>query len=99
MGWIGKIVGAVVGLSIGGPLGMIAGIAFGNLFDKASQLSQREKPPTAEQNSQMIFFLASFSMLAKMAIADGRLLVQEQQKVEEFIQKDLKLDSESRGIA
>ena len=108
MGWIGNIVGGVSGLGIGGPLGMIAGVAFGNLFDKANQMAPGEGATSAgadsrtythEQQSQLVFFVGAFSMLAKIATVDGRLLPEEQRKVEEFIQKDLKLDSSSRNAA
>lgn len=108
MGWIGKLIGGAMGLAIGGPLGMIAGIAFGNLFDRAGQLSGQQEGSipfgdmnrlSAEQQSQMVFFVGAFSMLARIATVDGRLLPEEQQKVEEFIQRDLKLDMQSRQAA
>lgn len=109
MGWIGKLIGGAMGLAIGGPLGMIAGIAFGNLFDRASQFTVSQDGSadpfgssaslSAEQQAQMVFFVGSFSMLARMATVDGRLLPEEQQKVEEFIQRDLKLDPQSRQAA
>lgn len=108
MGWMGKLIGGAMGLAIGGPLGMIAGIAFGNLFDRANQISYqgdssdqpyRTDRLSTEQQSQMVFFVGAFSMLARMATVDGRLLPAEQQKVEEFIQHDLKLDPQSRQAA
>jgi DnaJ like chaperone protein len=109
MGWIGKLIGGAMGLAMGGPLGMIAGIAFGNLFDRASQFTTSQENSadpfgsqgrlSAEQQSQMVFFVGAFSMLARMATIDGRLLPEEQQKVEEFIQRDLKLDPQSRQAA
>lgn len=106
MGWMGKVIGGAMGLAVGGPLGMIAGIAFGNLFDRASQY-QGQSVPFSESNttmdhqqqSQMIFFVGVFSMLARVATADGRLLPEEQRKVEEFIRDDLKLDSQGRQAA
>lgn len=97
-----------MGLAIGGPLGMIAGIAFGNLFDRAGQFSTNQEGPdpfvqgsrlSTEQQSQMVFFVGAFSMLARMATADGRMVPEEQQKVEEFIQRDLKLDPQGRQAA
>lgn len=104
MGWIGKLIGGAMGLAIGGPLGMIAGIAFGNLFDRAGQFTIQDGPAdtgnfSAEQQSQMVFFVGAFSMLARIATVDGRLLPEEQRKVEEFIQRDLKLDAQSRQAA
>ena len=88
MGWIGKLIGGAMGLAIGGPLGMIAGIAFGNLFDRAGQMSGQQEGSipfgdmnrlSAEQQSQMVFFVGAFSMLARIATVDGRLLPEEQQ--------------------
>lgn len=108
MGWIGKLIGGAVGLAIGGPLGMIAGIAFGNLFDRAGKFTGPQdnsayfgesKTFTSQQQSQMVFFVGAFSMLARIATVDGRLLPEEQRKVEEFIQHDLKLDPQSRQAA
>ncbi|MFA5468554.1 MAG: TerB family tellurite resistance protein [Sphaerochaetaceae bacterium] len=97
MGWIGKVVGGALGLAMGGPLGMIAGVAFGNLFDRTAQ--KREETYTPSQQSQMVYFVATFSMLAKMATADGRFVTEERRKVEEFIERDLKLDTESKTAA
>jgi DnaJ like chaperone protein len=110
MGWIGKVIGGAVGWAIGGPLGMIAGVAFGNLFDRAEQFTtdrgfQSDTPSpgaggySREQQSQMVFFVGAFSMLARIATIDGRLVVEEQRKVEEFIDQDLKLDMQSRSAA
>lgn len=108
MGWMGKLIGGAMGLAVGGPLGMIAGIAFGNLFDRANvyTTTQDRSIPfgsdstmNAQQQSQMIFFVGAFSMLARMATVDGRLLPEEQRKVEEFISQDLKLDPQSRQAA
>ncbi len=110
MGWIGKVIGGAVGWAIGGPLGLIAGVAFGNLFDRADQFTTdrgTQSEPfgpgaggyTREQQSQMVFFVGAFSMLARIATIDGRLVVEEQRKVEEFIDQDLKLDMQSRSAA
>lgn len=107
MGWMGKLIGGAMGLAIGGPLGMIAGIAFGNLFDRANVYTTSDRsipfgsegPMDATQQSQMIFFVGAFSMLARMATVDGRLLPEEQKKVDEFIDRDLKLDAQSRQAA
>jgi len=110
MGWIGKLIGGAIGWVIGGPLGLIAGIAFGNLFDRAGHISmdQGQAGPggafqsqsySREQQSQMVFFVGAFSMLARLATVDGRLLPEEQKKVEEFIDQDLKLDAQSRNAA
>ena len=102
MGWIGKLIGGAMGLAIGGPLGMIAGIDFENLFDRAGQFSTNQEGPdpfvqgsrlSTEQQSQMVFFVGAFSMLARMATADGRMVPEEQQKVRVPSNVNLKLES------
>ncbi|MGI6433128.1 MAG: TerB family tellurite resistance protein [Sphaerochaetaceae bacterium] len=104
MGWLGKIIGGTLGLALGGPLGMVAGIVFGTLFDKADTLKtqtsgkSRSSLDSLEQ-SQMLFFVGTFSLLAKMAMADGRLLRQEKEKVEQFITQQLRLDEKSKEVA
>jgi DnaJ like chaperone protein len=98
--WLGKIIGGAIGLSLGGPLGMIVGIAFGNLFDSASQITTTTNSfDSVQQEGEAIFFIATFSMLARMAMADGRLLKEEIETVNNFIDHDLKLDPQSKVVA
>ncbi|MDX9808904.1 MAG: co-chaperone DjlA [Sphaerochaetaceae bacterium] len=105
MGWIGKIIGGALGFVFGGPLGLVAGIAFGNLFDRADASGYRDQQSftreqlSPQQQTQMVFFVGAFSMLARIATVDGRLLPEEQKKVEEFIDRDLKLDTQSKAAA
>ncbi len=74
----------------GGPLGMIAGIAFGHMFDKAGSLTPGLADASQDQ-SQMMFFVGAFSMLARIASVDGAVSEKERQKVQEFIRTDLRL--------
>ncbi len=101
MAWLGKIIGGTMGFFLGGPLGLIAGIAFGNLFDSSD--TQHDSPHQASFSSidqtQMVFFVGAFSMLAKMVTSDGSMVHSERQKVEEFITRDLKLGAEGRNAA
>jgi len=102
MAWLGKIVGGTMGLFLGGPLGLIAGIAFGNLFDSSSRSSsftEGYSEFTQTDQTKMVFFVGAFSMLAKIATADGSMVQQERQKVEEFITHDLKLNLSEREAA
>jgi DnaJ like chaperone protein len=52
-----------------------------------------------QQQSQIIFFVGAFSMIAKVAQADGTVSREEVRKVEEFMDRDLSLDPESRKTA
>ncbi|MDD4431966.1 MAG: TerB family tellurite resistance protein, partial [Bacteroidales bacterium] len=94
MAWLGKLFGGAVGFMFGGPLGMIAGIAFGHMFDKADEVPYQQSQRTAYttlDREQMLFFVGAFSMLARIAAADGSVSTHERQKVVEFIRSDLRL--------
>ena len=102
MGLIGKILGGTIGFALGGPLGAIAGAVFGHAFDNrpadrltagaASHLSSVEE-------SQLAFFVGTFSMLAKLAVADGQVKAEEIKTIESFARNDLRLAPESQAIA
>jgi DnaJ like chaperone protein len=108
MGWLGKIVGGTIGFAIGGPIGAVAGAAFGHSFDKKEEryLSSDTRGPgigsgrlSNNEEAQLTFFIAAFSMLAKIAKADGRVSEIEISSIEEFMQRDLNLDNESKNTA
>jgi DnaJ like chaperone protein len=111
MAWFGKLFGGTLGFMFGGPLGMIAGLAFGHMFDKAGEYpgaGQQQGNPFQERatsfyasqdQSQMMFFVGAFSMLARIASVDGKVTGSEQQKVEEFIRRDLNLGQREHDAA
>lgn len=103
MGVIGKIIGGTIGFAMGGPLGAIAGAVFGHhAFDKSSEPLLDFDPgyqAADSQQAQLTFFVAAFSMLAKIAKADGRVSSAEIDTVEKFMAVDLNLDPESRRVA
>ena len=101
MGFIGKIIGGTIGFAMGGPLGLIAGAALGHAFDSSDQnyyKAERARLAPGEE-AQFTFFVAAFSMLAKLARADGRVSREEIDAVEKFMTHDLGLDPESRRFA
>ena len=98
MGWLGKIVGGTLGFALGGPLGAIAGAALGHTFDATDSQYSRERLSYHEE-AQMTFFVATFSMLAKVARADGRISPEEIQAVEGFMANELNLTPESKRFA
>ena len=101
MSIIGKVVGGTIGFALGGPLGAIAGAVFGHAFDSndsqvdaggSNRLSMLEE-------SQLAFFVSTFSMLAKLTKADGRLTSEEIDAIEAFAAHDLNLTPASREVA
>ncbi len=98
MGWLGKIVGGTLGFALGGPLGAIAGAALGHSFDATDNQYSRARLSYHEE-TQMTFFVATFSMLAKVAHADGRISPEEIQAVEDFMANELNLTPESKRFA
>lgn len=104
MGWFGKVIGGAIGFALGGPIGAVAGAVFGHSFDydvrETDDLSSEERASLSRNEKiQMTFFVAAFSMLAKMAEADGTVCEKELEAVDRFMRKDLQLNSESRKVA
>jgi DnaJ like chaperone protein len=72
--WAGKILGGAIGLYAGGPVGLALGVLLGNAFDRTTA-----RKATAELASgkngvlQTVFFQATFSVMGKIAKADGRV--------------------------
>jgi DnaJ like chaperone protein len=102
MGWMGKIVGGTIGFAMGGPLGAVAGAIFGHAYDKGSELEYQglNRPRLSdEEEIQMTFFVAVFSMLAKLVRADGNITKEEIDSIEKIMAQDLNLHLQSRQVA
>lgn len=101
MGWLGKVVGGAIGFALGGPVGAVAGAVFGHAFDAdGSDLNREERRSlSGNEAAQMTFFVAAFSMLAKLSKADGRVCQDEIESIDQFMTNDLHLNRESRNIA
>jgi len=101
MGWFGKVVGGTIGFALGGPLGAVAGAAFGHTFDSSKKqyyVNDNARLSSGEE-SQFTFFIAAFSMLAKLAKVDGRISEEEIKSIEDFMVNDLNLNLESKRLA
>jgi DnaJ like chaperone protein len=105
MSWLGKMIGGTIGFALGGPLGAVAGAAFGHTFvDKKEESYLLSRPGTREtlssnEESQLVFFTAVFSMLGKLCKADGRVSENEIAAIETFMKRDLYLDQNSQATA
>lgn len=74
--WAGKLIGAFVGLTTGGPMGLLIGLLAGNAFDRmyAQKMGLME---TGRDESQSMFFRVTFLTMGQLAKSDGRVTEQE----------------------
>ncbi len=93
MAWWGAGIGASIGLVFGGPIGAIIGAGIG------STLTQDQRGLGSSEQKQLGFLVAAFSMLGKMAKADGVVTQDEIAFIDRFIQAELQLDGRSRTVA
>ncbi|WP_300460856.1 TerB family tellurite resistance protein [Desulfobacula sp.] len=105
MSWLGKMIGGTIGFALGGPLGAVAGAAFGHAFvDKQEQVYLSSRPGaqvslSSNEEAQLVFFTAAFSMLAKISKADGTISEDEISAIDTFMKRDLQLDVNSQQMA
>lgn len=86
MGWFGKLTLGTLGLFMGGPLGAIAGAVLGHhLFDRADRTEPETLPFGQADQAQAAYFICLFSILAKMAKADGVVTREEINVVDQFL--------------
>lgn len=81
---------------LGGPLGAVAGIALGAIYD--SGVSRSGSRLNSGEEEHLTFFLATFSMLAKLAKADGVISREEIAVISRFMKENLGLDSEGEKL-
>ena len=94
MAWWRKVVFGTIGLSLGGPLGGLIGLAIGHAYDVRSE-SESDELQTAEtvedvatlsqEQVQLLFFVTTFSVMGALAKADGRVTGDEIDLVEQAI--------------
>ena len=93
MSWLGAGIGAGIGFVIGGPIGAGIGLWLGRSISKY----KKQSAPVERQN-QMLFFVALFSMLGKIAKADGVVSKEEIDALGRFMTA-MKLDEEDKKAA
>lgn len=102
MGWFGKLTFGTAGFLFGGPLGAIAGAALGHhLIDKDnynySRLTYEDDVRQIEQ-AQAAYFISMFSILGKLAKADGAVNREEITVVDNFI-RTLRIPEQEKQFA
>jgi DnaJ like chaperone protein len=74
MGWNGKIIGAAIGMAVGGPVGAALGLLVGHQFDSAGTPAIASEPgPSGVARVQELFFPAMFRVMGHIAKSDGRI--------------------------
>jgi len=106
MSLLGAGIGAGIGAVIGGPIGAGIGAWLGHSISKGYAHAKALGPMGAGgipgmgmQEAQSVFFVALFSMLAKMAKADGRVSSEEADLINHLARTQIKMDTEDRKAA
>ncbi len=105
MNWWGKVVGGAFGFLLGGPLGALLGGVLGHQIDQG--MAKLQLPPADDQPGwapgdqervQTAFFTAAFTVMGRVAKADGRVTPDEIRLAERVMQ-DMQLNPEQRQAA
>ncbi|WP_043316944.1 co-chaperone DjlA [Microbulbifer sp. HZ11] len=99
MSWLGAGIGAGIGMMFGGPIGAALGAWVGSSFGSGLKKLSEAGIPLNREGAQTVFIVALFSMLAKMAKADGQVSKAEVQLIDDFINNNLRLNAEDRQQA
>ena len=95
MSWLGKILGGGLGALFGGPIGAILGATLGHqLYD-----AMRKSDLSALEHKQSVYFVATFSMLAKLAKADGLVSQHEIDIIDRMMRNNMQLTPVARDFA
>jgi DnaJ like chaperone protein len=98
MSWMGKILGGGLGFIVGGPLGAVLGAVAGHHTLDAGN-SGGGGVFSSLENKQSIYFTATFSMLGKLAKADGVVTQQEIDVIDRVMRENLRLNPQARDLA
>lgn len=99
MSWLGAGIGAGIGMMFGGPIGAALGAWVGSSFGSGLKKLNEAGVTLNREGAQTVFIVALFSMLAKMAKADGQVSKAEVRLVDDFIKNNLRLNAEDRQQA
>lgn len=95
MSWLGKILGGGIGLMMGGPLGAVLGAVIGHhTLDRGGGIHF-----SPLESQQSLYFTAVFSMLGKLAKADGQVSQYEIDTIERVMRENFRLTREARNFA
>ncbi len=96
MQWIGKVVGATLGLAFAGPIGSALGLLIGHQFDKG--MGARIAGSAADGQTPKLFFDVTFEVMGHLAKVDGRVS-EEEIRVARRIMHGMRLTPEQVQLA
>jgi len=101
MGWFSGLIGGGLGAMIAGPFGALIGAAIGASLGGGQPADRSGSPGLFNdaQRRQALFFTAAFSMVGKLAKADGRVCDDEIAAIRRISQEVMGLDSRTRQYA
>lgn len=99
MSWLGAGIGAGIGLMFGGPIGAALGAWIGGSFGGGLQRVGGAAAALNREGAQTVFIVTLFSMLAKIAKADGQVSKAEVDLIDGFMRNNLRLNAEDRKQA
>jgi DnaJ like chaperone protein len=83
--FIGKLIGGLLGYSLGGVVLGLLGLFVGHLFDKGYAQARFGPSPEQRRQIQDRFFTTVFTLLGHLAKADGRISEAEIRQTEQFM--------------
>ncbi len=101
--WFGKILAAIFGYMVAGPIGALIGFFVGHVFDKGlsqtfSMTGVVHPPGSGGAEIHSAFFKAVFVVMGRLAKADGRICENEIALAEQLMTQ-MQLPTEQRNIA
>lgn len=99
MSFFNNLLWGAFGYAIGGPIGAIIATVASNALSSRERQLPPGQPNLGREENQLVFFVTTFSLLAKLAKADGVVSKEEVAVVDRFIKHSLQLDEEQRKIA
>jgi len=94
MSWMGKILGGGLGFVIAGPVGAVLGAVIGH-----HTMDSSSGGFSSLESRQGLYFAATFSMLGKLAKADGMVTPHEIEVIERVMRNNLRLSADARKFA
>ena len=101
MVWLGKLLGGGLGLIYGGPIGAVLGAVVGHqaIDRRVASVRRKKQQSSSSEEKQSVYFVATFSMLAKLVKVDGHVTRTEVDAIEQLMCDRFRLSPDARRVA